>query len=81
VEQAYLRLELVEHLAKIDYYASHMGMPMLLTNEEVSLLLEKRAAAGLDPAKSSITAVPASKHHSQVEEIKRLIIEEIKKVL
>jgi L-fuculose-phosphate aldolase len=81
VEQAYLRLELVEHLAKIDYYASHMGMPMLLTNEEISLLLEKRAAAGLDPAKSSITAVPASKQHSQVDEIKRLIIEEIKKVL
>jgi L-fuculose-phosphate aldolase len=55
IEQAYLRLELVEHLAKIDYYARQMGIsmgaraPMELAPENINKLLEKHLAAGLSP--------------------------------
>ncbi|MEI8054605.1 MAG: class II aldolase/adducin family protein [bacterium] len=68
VEQAYLRLELVEHLAKIDYYAQGRGMPMKLADEDVSSLMKKRSDIGLGPKKN-------------VSELKRIILEEIKKVL
>ncbi|CAL7959282.1 Aldolase_II domain-containing protein [Gammaproteobacteria bacterium] len=51
VEQAYLRLELVEHLAKIDYYARTMGTPMKLAGKDIATLLAKRASIGLGPKK------------------------------
>lgn len=83
VEQAYLRLELVEHLAKIDYYASHMGTPMLLSNANIANLLEKRAAAGLGPKKSvpASSQSPKDAKNSQLDTLKSIILEEIKKVL
>lgn len=49
VEQAYLRLELVEHIAKIAFIAESMGKPMSLAQGDVATLLEKRAKAGLAP--------------------------------
>lgn len=84
VEQAYLRLELVEHLAKIDYYARGMGTPMALTNDDVSSLMEKRAAIGLGP-KKNIAISPQkpgfTQDQQQIPELKKLILEEIKKAL
>jgi L-fuculose-phosphate aldolase len=82
VEQAYLRLELVEHLAKIDYYARNMGAPMSLNENDIAKLLEKRAAAGLGPKKNinSMTQASAS-DQQQSTDIKKIILEEIKNSL
>ena len=49
VEQAYLRMELVEHLAKIQLAARQIGRVNTLSDADVASLLEKRTAAGLGP--------------------------------
>ena len=49
LEQAWLRLELVEHLAQIEYYAHQMGEPLRLEPEQLDKLLQKRASIGLGP--------------------------------
>lgn len=55
LEQAYLRLELVEHLADILISSLALGGPRLLQPAQVAALLKKRAEAGLalppDPAR------------------------------
>ena len=55
LEQAFLRMELVEHLAKVLLASLPLGGPKLLPAAEVSSLLKKRAEAGLalppDPAR------------------------------
>lgn len=82
VEQAYLRLELVEHLAKIQFYAMQMGTPMSLAQDDINTLLEKRAAAGLGPKKEPIiSAEKPPTQHQPVDRISELIAEEIKKAL
>jgi L-fuculose-phosphate aldolase len=47
LEQAFLRLELVEHLAQILLASMPLGGPKLLSSEEVKILLKKRKDAGL----------------------------------
>lgn len=84
VEQAYLRLELVEHLAKIDYYAANLGQSMELSAEDLAKLLEKRASIGLGPKKSGISAEPVIEKKpaaSQLDSIKKIIADEIERVL
>lgn len=49
VEQAYLRMELVEHLAKIHLAARSIGRVNPLPDADVAALLDKRTAAGLGP--------------------------------
>lgn len=55
LEQAFLRLELVEHLADILLKSLPLGGPRVLTGAQVASLLKKRAEAGLalpaDPAR------------------------------
>ncbi len=55
LEQAFLRLELVEHLAKIFQKSLSLGGPKMLPPAEVAALLRKRKDAGLalpaDPAR------------------------------
>lgn len=55
LEQAYLRMELVEHLAEILLKSLALGGPKLLPSADVQKLLKKRAEAGLalppDPAR------------------------------
>ncbi|OFZ72460.1 MAG: hypothetical protein A3K03_06580 [Bdellovibrionales bacterium RIFOXYD1_FULL_44_7] len=55
LEQAFLRLELAEHLAQILLTCSPLAAPKLLEPAEVAKLLKKRADAGLalpiDPAR------------------------------
>ena len=50
LEQAYLRLELVEHLANIAYFAHHTGGVRALPDAALPALLEARKKAGLGPA-------------------------------
>jgi L-fuculose-phosphate aldolase len=47
LEQAYLRMELVEHWAKIAHASLALGGPVALSSPEVSTLLEARTKAGL----------------------------------
>ncbi len=83
LEQAFLRLELVEHLSKIDFFANHMGSPMTLPSEDVQKLLEKRKAASLGPEarnlkfenKPSVTQAPVH------DTVKSIIAEEIANAL
>lgn len=49
LEQAFLRLELVEHLARVQLVAQQLGRVDRLPRGEVEQLLRKRAAAGLGP--------------------------------
>lgn len=55
LEQAFLRLELVEHLAQILLASLPLGGPKLLAPDQVAALLKKRAEAGFalpaDPAR------------------------------
>ncbi len=48
-EQAFLRMELVEHLARVAHLAESRGGLRELPREMVQTLLKKRAAAGLGP--------------------------------
>jgi L-fuculose-phosphate aldolase len=84
VKEAYLRMELLEHLLKIDYYAKSMGTVMTLPGEDKRKLLDKRASIGLGP--KPVNLPPASpEQDSQGQDqnsvIKDLIAQEIKKVL
>ena len=49
LEQAFLRLELIEHLARIQIQALQLGPVQVLPTEDVTRLLDKRASAGLGP--------------------------------
>ena len=50
LEQALLRLELVEHLARVALLSQASGGPRYLADDQVAPLLEKRARAGLGKA-------------------------------
>lgn len=86
VKDAFLRMELLEHLLKIDYYAKSMGTVMSLPLEDKQKLLEKRASIGLG---TKTVKFPATSKESdsqpqiqvQTDLIKDLIAEELKKVL
>jgi L-fuculose-phosphate aldolase len=82
VEQAYLRLELVEHLAVIQTHASRMGRPFALARGDLEKLLEKRAALGLGPKAHAGSEPPAAGSAARsVDEIRDIIAEEVRKVL
>jgi L-fuculose-phosphate aldolase len=83
IEQAYLRLELVEHLAKIQFYANQMGSPMMLADANVKTLLAKRAKAGLGPEgrKQVVKVPPAITQDPTADKIKDLIAAEIEQIL
>jgi L-fuculose-phosphate aldolase len=49
LEQALLRMELVEHLARIERLAHQLGGPNYLPDADVQRLLDARARAGLGP--------------------------------
>ncbi|HAN31107.1 MAG TPA: class II aldolase family protein [Myxococcales bacterium] len=50
LEQAFLRMELVEHLAKIQLQSMQLGALKVLPDADVTRLLEKRTSAGLGVA-------------------------------
>ncbi|MCK4870679.1 MAG: class II aldolase/adducin family protein [Gammaproteobacteria bacterium] len=78
VEQAYLRVELVEHLAKIQFYAEQMGQPRQLRADEINALLEKRRAGGLGPQARGITNnINNSNRDASYDEMTDLITQEV----
>jgi L-fuculose-phosphate aldolase len=84
VKDAFLRMELLEHLLKIDYYAKSMGTMMTLPPEDKQKLLEKRAAVGLGPKTVTFPSTAKESNsppQTQTDLIKDLIAEELKKVL
>ncbi|MBI2091415.1 MAG: class II aldolase/adducin family protein [Deltaproteobacteria bacterium] len=78
IMQAYLRIELVEHLAKMDFIARQLGSSLGMPTEDIGILLEKRASAGLDPASPKAAHKPNTSEH---EDIRKIIAEEIKSIL
>lgn len=76
VEQAYLRIELAEHLCKIHFYADQMGAQLFLSQDQVQLLLEKRNKAGLGPQARNINqTLPPDLEKIITEEIQKLLVE------
>lgn len=59
LEQAYLRLELVEHLCKIAHAAKPLGGPRPVPQEFLQKLLEARKKAGLGPQGAASAPAPA----------------------
>jgi L-fuculose-phosphate aldolase len=60
VEQAYLRLELVEHLARIGAIAQSLGGVRALPGSSLPALAEARAKAGLGPRGRGVTSPPGA---------------------
>ncbi len=58
LEQAYLRMELVEHLARIQQAAISVGRPRSLPEKDVERLLQKRKEAGLGPEARGLGSPP-----------------------
>lgn len=84
LEQAYLRLELVEHYARIAHAAMALGAVRPLPAADVQVLLAARTKAGLGPKGVAPTAAPPS--GSQAVEadrasLLRLVTEEVTRAL
>jgi L-fuculose-phosphate aldolase len=82
--EAYLRMELLEHLLKIEFYARSMGPMMEIPQEDRRKLLEKRATLGLGPQISAPISAPLTEPATaptQDDLIRSLISEELKKIL
>ena len=58
LEQAYLRLELVEHLARISLVSRQVGRTDHLTGHQVATLLRARTKAGLGPQARGVVGDP-----------------------
>jgi len=78
LEQAWLRLELAEHLAKIDFYAQSMGKPMSLQQRDVDTLVKKRNSIGLGPQARNIASPKTINPNINFEE---LVASEVRKAL
>jgi len=79
--QAYLRLELVEHLCKIYSIAEQTGKPMQLDEDHVDVLMKKRAKAGFKVPASYSPPISIETPSINPSEVERLVIEEVEKVL
>ncbi|MBI2521139.1 MAG: class II aldolase/adducin family protein [Bdellovibrio sp.] len=84
LEQAWLRIELLEHLCKIESYAKSMGEIKAISDSDRQKLLEKRNALGLGPQvrlkQVHAPAVPAQASFPN-DQLHKLIAQEIRKIL
>ena len=78
LEQAYLRMELVEHLARIALVARQLGGVNALPASVLPTLAEARAKAGLGPRGRDVAATPAETARAELGSIIR---EEIARAL
>ncbi len=94
VEQAYLRIELAEHIAKIYSYLQTQGAgsALQLSAQDMNTLLQKRVSLGLGPQgpqrPRGVQTTPhyetlagARSENSNNEQLKQLISEELRKIL
>ncbi|MCX6557753.1 MAG: class II aldolase/adducin family protein [Candidatus Aminicenantes bacterium] len=85
IKEAFLRMELLEHLLRIDHYGRNMKPFRTLSAADKAKLLEKRAQLGLGPLKaqtaSAQTADASQAPSLSSEWIRDLIVEELKKIL
>ena len=87
VKEAFLRMELLEHLLRIDHYARNMGPWLPLPAADKEKLLEKRVSLGLDPEKAAASSVRRSDKEAALvsspsaELIRNLIVEELARIL
>ncbi len=87
LEEAYLRLELLEHVAKIDYYAAAMGPVMTIPEEDLQKLLEKGAKIGLGPRSTNRVAKNVLDNYDEkaddvhLHQLQDLIAKEVNKYL
>jgi L-fuculose-phosphate aldolase len=58
LEQAFLRMELVEHLAQITHHSMAFGGPKTLDAAQLGPLLESRRKAGLGPVARGVKTAP-----------------------
>lgn len=76
IEQAYLRLELAEHLAKIEYYSNQIGSGFDLPEADADKLMEKHFS--IFGKRSAKTETNETMSDSRLKDI---ISEEIRKIL
>jgi L-fuculose-phosphate aldolase len=85
LEQAYLRLELVEHLARICAVAHAMGSAPELPCDALPALLEARRKAGLGPEARGVTPTAhtgaAAGPPPTARDLERLIRDEVEKAM
>jgi L-fuculose-phosphate aldolase len=85
VKEAFLRMELLEHLLRIDHCARMMGPVTPLPAADREKLLAKRASLGLGPGNAAAVNPPVkvvSRVPAQADELlKNLIAEELRKIL
>lgn len=90
LEQAYLRMELVEHYARIAKAAMELGGPRSLPPADVQKLCEARAKAGLGPRTSPASAPQAAEAMERAvtlalgssdPELARIVAQEIERAL
>lgn len=76
LEQAFLRMELIEHLAKIQTAAMAVGEVKRIPQADIDAMLAKRKKAGLDPK----TAAPKPQSPDP-QTIERIVEAEIRRLL
>lgn len=81
VMQAYLRLELVEHLAKMEFIAKQTGVPFEISDADKAKLLEKREAAGLAPPQGKDSTSSSISQNITSDNLSEIIAQEIKAIL
>jgi len=79
-KEAYLRLELVEHLLKIDSIAQPMGTQMSIPSADREKLLQKRADLGLGPQQSAPPQDPPRPAPDK-DVLKEMIAREVRDIL
>lgn len=77
LEQAYYRLELVEHLAKIEWHAKSLGGVKSLPADIVQTLLEKREKQGLSRPKCPAVILNQMRNPS----LEKIVEEEVRRLL
>jgi L-fuculose-phosphate aldolase len=84
LEMAYLRMELVEHLARIALVANQLGGPRSLPPHFLRPLLDARARAGLGPEARGLRTTPPPANEAQTrapDDLETIIREEVRRTL
>lgn len=79
LEQARLRMELVEHLACIQWRAHQIGTVQKIPEDDVGPLLEKRAQAGLGPvSRGGLEPWDRTRPSQEAHDLRSIIAQELR---